>query len=243
MPSKARFNNGFSQRPRSNDYISISAEHTRDMEPSSSLEMHDISLAQDPPTFKKRLCNEKILVVFYIIWTLLFLIAGVLTASVIKSLLHISTIAANHNTSILISPCGNSPTEAVSSGCHFDIMSFSWLPTRCYDAQLSSSFDSLRTWKWYADSNKTTSIPHDAVMTGILSELYVEWEYHIRHCTAMWKKLHRAVLKEGKGGVDAYIGRYEHTLHCEKVLLGAKDVALEELNTKIVLKYPDCGIA
>ena len=80
-------------------------------------------------------------------------------------------------------------------------------------------------------------------MTGEHLGLYVSWEYHLRHCTAMWKKLHRAIRGEGKTAVDSYIANYEHTKHCEHMLLGRRGLGLDEVNTVIETKFPDCGIA
>jgi hypothetical protein len=47
------------------------------------------------------------------------------------------------NEDILRSPCGSYPAEAKALGCQFDIISFCWLPPRCYDAELSHTFDKL----------------------------------------------------------------------------------------------------
>lgn len=58
----------------------------------------------------------------------------------------------------------------------------------------------------------------------------------------MWEKLHRAILGVGKSAIDGYIGPLEHTKHCSRMLLQDRDVALETINTIILVKYPTCGI-
>jgi hypothetical protein len=125
---------------------------------------------------------------------------------------------------------------------HFDLISFCWLPDACYDAELSDAFDNISEWEWFLDSNRTQPITHEQIMTGEYTDLYVNWEYHLTHCTAMWKKLHRAVLGKGKVAIDGYLGRMEHTEHCEHMLLNDRNTALDKFNTIIQVKYPDCGI-
>jgi hypothetical protein len=47
-----------------------------------------------------------------------------------------------------LSICGSNHVEAHSLNCKFDPMSFSWLPSTCYDSELTEQFLSLRGWKW-----------------------------------------------------------------------------------------------
>jgi len=149
---------------------------------------------------------------------------------------------------ILRQPCGSTPAEARSRGCRFDVMSFSWLPSRCYDAELAQAFDEVHEWEWFVDGNRTQPVAHAEVMKGEYTGLFVNWEYHLRHCTAMWKKLHRALLRGGSGerggmqAIDGYIANYAHTEHCELILLGDRAIAFETFNTRIQLKFPDCGM-
>ncbi|KAK5632499.1 hypothetical protein RRF57_008213 [Xylaria bambusicola] len=49
------------------------------------------------------------------------------------------------------SPCGSTPEEAKARGCHFDTISFCWLPSECYDRKLVDSFEATRNWHYYAD--------------------------------------------------------------------------------------------
>lgn len=54
------------------------------------------------------------------------------------------------------SPCGSTPEEAKAKGCHFDTISFCWLPSECYDSELVSTFESTRNWHYYADPEVRT---------------------------------------------------------------------------------------
>ncbi|KAK7997808.1 hypothetical protein PG989_005848 [Apiospora arundinis] len=145
---------------------------------------------------------------------------------------------------VMVQPCGSSPAEATARGCQFDVISFSWLPDACYDAELSEAFRQKYALEWFADPDKRRPLSYAEIMTGEHTGLYVNWEYHVAHCTAMWKKMHRALLGErgGKHAIDGYIGVYAHTEHCEKMLLGGRHYALDVINTRIAVKYPDCGI-
>ena len=176
----------------------------------------------------------------YTILLILLTVLGITEVGIIAQSLSTSRTSRPQ---VLLSPCGHSPTEARALGCHFDIMSFCWLPDKCYDTELSSTFDNLTQWEWFLDPNKTQPVAHEQVMAGEYMGLYVSWEYHLRHCTAMWRKLHRAVLGDGRVAVDSYIANYDHTRHCEQMLLGQRGLGLDEVNTVIVAKFPDCGIA
>ncbi|KAJ9660416.1 hypothetical protein H2198_002534 [Neophaeococcomyces mojaviensis] len=147
------------------------------------------------------------------------------------------------NSTTMIQPCGQTPSEARARGCHFDVISFCWLPHECYDAELSEEYRKTNTLEWFIDPDQQIPLSYDEIMSGEHTGLYVNWEYHITHCTAMWKKIHRAILGDlGSRAIDSYIGRYAHTKHCEQMLLGGREYALEAINTRIAVKYPDCGI-
>ncbi|KAK0648547.1 hypothetical protein B0T16DRAFT_456016 [Cercophora newfieldiana] len=150
------------------------------------------------------------------------------------------------------SHCGNTTTTARALGCHFDPMSFSWLPAPCYDAELTTQFLGFQPWQWFSSpeglSANTTSarrdkeeVPREDVLRGENEYLYVSWEYHKLHCTYMWRKMHRAVL--GMAEMDGYIGNYHHTEHCEEILTrqGMGDEDGSKGLTVIRRKFVSCG--
>lgn len=156
-------------------------------------------------------------------------------------------------------PCGSTPTQARAAGCEFDLISFNWLPPQCHDAALAETFEAelveAGQLAWFTDANRTApSLTREQIMTGEYSGVYVSLGYHLRHCTAMWRRMHRALMQsrggEGEGGggglerVDSYIWSYHHTRHCEEVLLtrfGEVDVG-DVFTTEVRIKYPDCGV-
>ncbi|KXH64749.1 hypothetical protein CNYM01_02063 [Colletotrichum nymphaeae SA-01] len=154
-------------------------------------------------------------------------------------------------------PCGSTPAQARAAGCDFDLISFNWLPPQCHDAALAETFEAelveAGQLAWFTDANRTApSLTREQIMTGEYSGVYVSLGYHLRHCTAMWRRMHRALMQSrgGEGGsgglerVDSYIWSYHHTRHCEEVLLtrfGEVDVG-EVFTTEVRIKYPDCGV-
>ena len=135
--------------------------------------------------------------------------------------------------------CGNSSHEALSLGCSFDVIAFAWLPERCFDKELVDDFLALRDWSWYLDAGAQQTADFASVAAGAYDELYVTQEYHMYHCTYMWRKMHRAILA---GRVlDGYIGDMHHTAHCELQILD-RSRTLDEIGTAVYTKYVECPV-
>ncbi|EFQ35605.1 hypothetical protein CGRA01v4_04085 [Colletotrichum graminicola] len=149
-------------------------------------------------------------------------------------------------------PCGATPSEARAAGCLFDLVSFNWLPPPCHDAELAAQFEAeLRDadqLAWYENERRTRSLSRNQVAAGDRSGVYVSPGYHLRHCTAMWRRMHRALMLGGGGlgRLDGYIWSYHHTRHCEETLLAGGERngtgAGERFTTEVRIKYPDCGV-
>ena len=139
----------------------------------------------------------------------------------------------------VLETCGNSSSEALSLGCNFDIISFAWLPARCFDQELMDQFLDLRDWKWYLDTEGQQTVDLASVAAGQYEQLYVTQEYHMYHCTYMWRKMHRALLAGNV--VDGYIGDMHHTAHCEMQILD-RSRPLDGISTLIYIKYASCPI-
>ncbi|PVH84633.1 hypothetical protein DL98DRAFT_357202, partial [Cadophora sp. DSE1049] len=133
--------------------------------------------------------------------------------------------------------CGENPAIARSRNCSFDLISFAWQTPECFDGPLVSEFSAYQPWSFYTDvfgrGNETVS--KDIAEAGD-SNLWVTWNFHVVHCTFMWRQMHRAYEK---GWIDAHLRAYNHTLHCQGVLLdhetGWKDVV-----TAARVIYPLC---
>ncbi|OJJ47404.1 hypothetical protein ASPZODRAFT_16085 [Penicilliopsis zonata CBS 506.65] len=142
--------------------------------------------------------------------------------------------SSSHSPLHIPATCGTSIAEARKHGCHFDPMSFSWLPPRCYDVELSAEFLQRSDWEWYLDAKGMLPVPRETVLAGEHESLYVSWEYHLVHCTYAWRKMHRAVMMQVP--LDGYIRQYAHTEHCERMLL-RQGVDWNTTNTIIQTKF------
>ncbi|MCJ1224801.1 hypothetical protein MMC12_001446 [Toensbergia leucococca] len=134
--------------------------------------------------------------------------------------------------------CGNTTQSARLQNCTFDPISFSWLPAPCTDTHLTAAFLAKRPWQWYLDRAGTQPAPRSEVLRGDHDNLYVTAEYHILHCTYMWRKMHRAVAAGWL--IDGYVGRFEHTAHCEAMILEGLEGKERVVDTVIRMKWPEC---
>jgi hypothetical protein len=197
----------------------------------------DIHQSRNP----RRLYLKDLTVLVYMVVSL-----GLLLRLTTSSPLQWSTSSRSEaQPTIMLSPCGSTPAEARAAGCSFDMMAFSWLPPRCYDSELVEEFREFKNWGYWLDRNRTKPVSLEVALTGEIPELYTEFEYHLRHCTFLWRKMHRALLSDrgGKLAIDSVTAGYAHTEHCSKMLINQRKVALDVINAIIVVKYPDCGMA
>jgi hypothetical protein len=150
-------------------------------------------------------------------------------------------IPAASSTPIVLN-CGPTASTALSLDCIFDLLSFTWLPAPCYDAELTGEFLAAQPWRWFADANGTEEVSLAEASRGT-RDLYVTRGYHQAHCAFAWRKLHRAVLND-ESGWDGYVGKYEHTVHCAGVLMRGEEKGggekENEVNTVIRVKFPNC---
>jgi hypothetical protein len=133
--------------------------------------------------------------------------------------------------------CGHSPAEARSRGCKFDISSFAWLTPECYDDSMTQEFISWSNWTWYTsdEPDDNTQLTSEVASLGE-EDTFVDWNYHIVHCTFMWRMQHRATEN---GWVGRHLVHYNHTVHYQHSLL--KD-AYENRNVRTLARvvYPPC---
>jgi hypothetical protein len=137
--------------------------------------------------------------------------------------------------------CGNTSAEARLKGCVFDIMNRGWFPPACYDAELTAEFDALGEalggWKWYLNREGTEEISREEYEAGEGPQpLFVTQELHLWHCAYQWRKYHRAV--ERNTPIDSYMGFYNHTVHCSKILALHKE--REGAAIEFYLTFPEC---
>ncbi|SLM37906.1 hypothetical protein LPUS_07898 [Lasallia pustulata] len=134
--------------------------------------------------------------------------------------------------------CGHSPATARDRGCSFDILSFTWQTSECYDEPLVDSFLSYppEPWRWYTVPGGAEEVSFDVAALGE-RDLYVNWEYHVVHCTYMWMLMHRAYTV--RGYIDSHLDAWNHTLHCQLVAL-EKGIGMDVVSVAGRVQYPDC---
>ncbi|KAI5362638.1 hypothetical protein Slin14017_G063190 [Septoria linicola] len=168
-------------------------------------------------------------------------------ALLLIAILALTTIHIGHPSTLQAATyqdCGSSPTTARQRHCSFDILSFAWQTLECYDHNNTQAF--LRhngpntTWNFYTKLHRTSPQYTEAEILSGEFAAYVDANYHYTHCTYMWRQLHRAYTL--KGYVDMHLDHWNHTLHCQMVLLNvdARESALREVNTLGRVIYPRC---
>ncbi len=134
------------------------------------------------------------------------------------------------------SSCGDSLETAQERGCSFDLISFAWQTPECYDTELVAEFSSWSNWTFYADDKFTIPVSQEIARQGNRTPLFVKWDYHIVHCTFMWRQMHRAYER---GWIDSHLGNYNHTLHCQRMMLMDKSAAEKAITVARII-YPPC---
>jgi len=143
--------------------------------------------------------------------------------SLVSIILIIVIVASDRTWNSFRSSCGRTPTQARDRGCSFDLISFAWQTPECYDSDLISEFAAWDAWNFYTEPHGNVTMPQQDVLRGEQS-LWVSWRYHDVHCTFMWRQMHRA---------------YNHTLHCQKMLL-TEGISPEAVFTRAAVIYPPC---
>jgi hypothetical protein len=134
------------------------------------------------------------------------------------------------------STCGHSLETARERDCSFDLISFAWQTPECYDGELVAEFASWTNWTFYADDKFTAPVSQEIALQGDRTPLFVKWDYHLVHCTFMWRQMHRAYER---GWIDNHLGNYNHTLHCQKMMLMDSSAADHAITVAQVI-YPRC---
>jgi hypothetical protein len=158
-------------------------------------------------------------------------------------------IAESSPHSGFLTHCGSTPGEALSNNCKFDILSFSWMPPACHDAELCDNFRMVREWEWFLDENMTQAVEQSEVDKGTYEKVYTSREYEEMQCVFSWRKMHRAVLKGTP--IDGFSGDKGYSEYCGALLVERVEKPTEDSmhadNRErqaflTELKFPHCGV-
>lgn len=150
---------------------------------------------------------------------------------------HWTTQAYNYdNLDFRVSSCGSTAAEALAKGCHFDPVTFAWLPERCLDRELAAELLLNTTWTVHADlegkvPKSTEQFSRDDAPT------YITNGNHVLHCVYSWRRLHRIIRK----GMPYHSGlSYLHTVHCGNVVLEVVGQDPDKIYNGALVIYPVC---
>ncbi|RDW59543.1 hypothetical protein BP6252_12630 [Coleophoma cylindrospora] len=118
--------------------------------------------------------------------------------------------------------CGNSIAEAEALGCVYDTVSVHWLPPHCHDAEVTKEFNHAGPgpdgqWYYYTDKEGTGlfTIEDLGSMFHTNGSFWVTHEWHIAHCTYLWRKQSRS--RSTGITFEKVWDTPGHIAHCEKM--------------------------
>lgn len=116
--------------------------------------------------------------------------------------------------------CGNSSLEALSLGCTFDHLTWSWYPPNC-PHYANDEFIHAEHWKYYFDPQGRRKAVgkefYQALDTG--EDLYTERREHTSHCVFLFLSLGQIIRDDTP--YPPILVQYEHVLHCSDMVLKA----------------------
>lgn len=139
--------------------------------------------------------------------------------------------------------CGANPQEARSKGCLFDNIGYAWVQPACYNADLVKEFSAMDGVEYYINSDMTDAsrIPQEVISEGNITDAYAPFKFHAIHCAQAISKVHWAAVN--RAPVDSKSLSFEHTEHCQHVLLGTV-AECQETNhcqfSKLTARYTTC---
>ncbi|KAH8586229.1 hypothetical protein B0O99DRAFT_695679 [Bisporella sp. PMI_857] len=156
-----------------------------------------------------------------------------------------------HRTGKELGDCGKTIPEARAAGCHFDPMSWLWIPKACWNPHqdLINSWKASTDWHFYDDvgMRPENEVSIESTYNGDYPVIFTPYKYHKIHCSYMWRKT-QAILTE-RLPMDSNTLSNRHMNHCQMVLLNEffhQDVNCTESETQIcpirlTQEYTTCG--
>lgn len=187
------------------------------------------------------------------------LFAGTILASLFWTVglcLHPDSPLAQAQTGLRATPpttftrhCGSTPNEARMDGCQFQLWSYSWVPSECFDHDLQHSFlqvaISSEGWSYYSSRSGTEEdvIDTGVVMGGGQDHIFTSWGQHYWHCVFYQRKFFSMVLGNEGLGLDMMTTRDRdepHALSCQRWLADPKAYDWREVNVNLTIGYNSC---
>lgn len=145
--------------------------------------------------------------------------------------------------------CGSTPDEARMKGCQFQLWSYSWVPSECFDHDLQKDFlekaISSEGWSYYStrSGSEEDLIDTGVVMGGGQDNIYTTWGQHYWHCVFYQRKFFSMVL--GNEGMDLSMMTTRdkdepHALSCQRWIADPKAYDWWEINVNLTIGYHSC---
>jgi len=141
--------------------------------------------------------------------------------------------------------CGSNPTEARNLACKFQLWSFSWVPTECFDEALQDDFLELHAkekWSYFSDLDTLEEVPLELVLAGDRNDLFSTWGQHFWHCAFYQRKFFR--VESGAAGSGQMTNRdrdEHHALHCQMSLADPLRYEWDRVNINLTVGYHQCN--
>lgn len=117
--------------------------------------------------------------------------------------------------------CGPTPATARERGCHFDLMSASWVQEDCFDVELMREYvhagfnERNWTFSWDVDGGAGPVMTKAEVLAGEWEVIWASGDFHYAHCAYFWEKQWKQFSGGGRSVVlDSRIRFPHHTKHC-----------------------------
>ena len=187
------------------------------------------------------------------------LFAGMMMASILWTLglcLHPEFSPIHSQTGLRAIPsstptrhCGSTPNEARINGCQFQLWSYSWVPSECFNHDLQTSFldkvISSEGWSYYSSprGSEADIVDTGIVMGGGRDNLFTTWGQHYWHCVYYQRKFFSIMLGNEGLRLDMMTTRDKdehHALSCQRWIADPKAYDWERVNVNLTLGYHSC---
>lgn len=120
--------------------------------------------------------------------------------------------------------CGTNATEALANGCVFDHISYAWMKPECYYKDLVDEYSNHSEVRYYSapSLDENSLLPMEQVINGDYATTFTPRDFHSVHCALSVARVHWALMHHLP--IDSYAISFEHTKHCQEVLLGTMDM-------------------
>ena len=177
--------------------------------------------AERPPSKQTRLTVPTIIAIAVLTTCTIAIIMIVSHFSHHKHPRYITKISSVTKTNDRPHLCGKSSAEALTLGCSFDQLTWSWLPPECpHYANDEFVNDTTGPWIYYPDPYSMKPITEEQWAQVLDGELMVfgQRREHVTHCIFNFLSIAQ-IVRDGSTKYTEKLVEYEHIHHCAMMLL------------------------